>query len=416
MGPELNIVFDNWNSNNEPIKNMSHLDDKYGNDTVTYPFFLQELNIKYWKINKCKLSNISSTKSFYYIISHVYEYSFFIKNAKLDLPKDILYHITYSNLKIIFIASHESPEHLDIFVKLLTETIIKNNWKEENFYIISNNSMIYNVKNKLNSNINFFKINSLLNLVSSQIKIKPNISDIFYDKKFIFLCQNRQPHFHRIVLLTHLKNLKLLDNDIIDWSLVIDYSTYAANKKDIQSIGHLKGYIDPTNKELVNDYKIITSTKKLSYYEQNVDWFDNVQKYIQLEHLTLESYKNSYINIVADSHYYFRENDVHITEKSFKPFYYFQIPIFLASFNHVKMIKEEYGFDLFDDLIDHSYDNERDDIKRFHMVVNEIKRLSTMREEIVQYYKNNIDKIIHNHNFVKNYPKKKIDENYFVKL
>ena len=50
------------------------------------------------------------------------------------------------------------------------------------------------------------------------------------------------------------------------------------------------------------------------------------------------------------------------------------------------------------------------------MVLNEIKRLSNMKEEIQNYYKNNIDKIIHNHNFIKIYPEKEIEENYFFDL
>jgi hypothetical protein len=79
-------------------------------------------------------------------------------------------------------------------------------------------------------------------------------------------------------------------------------------------------------------------------------------------------------------------------------------------------MKQEYDLYFFDDLIDHSYDNEIDDTKRFHMVLNEIKRLSNMKEEIQNYYKNNIDKIIHNHNFIKTYPEKEIEENYFFDL
>jgi hypothetical protein len=307
-------------------------------------------------------------------------------------------------------ASHESPEYLDIFVKNLTDTIKKNNWKESNFYIISNNAMIYNVKNILNSNINFFKINALLKLVSN-IKIKTTESDILYDKKFTFLCLNQRSHNHRVILLTYLRNLNLLKDDIIDWSLVEKYNTNV-----IQSTKHFKGYIDSNNKILVNDYKIITSTKKLSYYEQNVNWFNSYGNFNEYKHLTLDSYKNSYINIVTESYYNFKENDVHITEKSFKPFYFFQLPLFLSRPNHIKMMREEYELDFFDDLINHSYDNEMDDVKRFHMVVDEIKRLSNMREEISIYYKNNVDKLIHNHNFIKTYSNKKIEENYFLNL
>jgi hypothetical protein len=79
-------------------------------------------------------------------------------------------------------------------------------------------------------------------------------------------------------------------------------------------------------------------------------------------------------------------------------------------------MRQEYDFYFFDDLIDHSYDNEIDDVKRFHMVVDEIKRLSSMKEKISTYYKNNIDKLIHNHNFIKTYSEKKVEENYFLNL
>jgi hypothetical protein len=412
----MNLVFDKWDENDKPIQNLQELDDTYGKYSIIYPYLIQELDIKYWKINKCKLSDITMDKNFYYIIGQVQTYSMFHNNKKIYLPEEVAYNITHNNLKVIYLADHESPPDLEPFVIVLTNYIKEHNWKEENFYIMSNNSMLYNLKTKLNSNINFYKTNKLLKLVSDAINIKPNEEDIIFNKKFIFLCLNRQPHFHRVSLLTHLKNLKLLENDIIDWSLVIDYSAYTNDKIEIQSIKHLKGYIDITNKSLIKDYLEILKTKKLSYYEQNVNWFDNIEDYIQYDHLTLDSHKNSYINIVTESKFNFVENDIHISEKSFKPFYYLQIPIFLATYNHVKMIRNEYEFDLFDDLIDHSYDDEIDDIKRFHMVLDEIKRLSNMKEEICKYYKNNINRILHNSNYVKNYPKKKIDERYFVKL
>ena len=403
----LNVVFDKWDENNKPIKNLEYLFWEVGDCGRS----IDELDMEGdWKLNECKLTDITPDENYYYIISHIYTYLYFLKNGKLLLPIEVQDYITHNNLKVIFMASHESPEYLDIFVKKLTDTIKKNNWKESNFYIISNNAMIYNVKNILNSNINFFKINALLKLVSN-IKIKTTESEILYDKKFTFLCLNQRSHNHRVILLTYLRNLNLLKDDIIDWSLVEKYNTNV-----IQSTKHFKGYIDSNNKILVNDYKIITSTKKLSYYEQNVNWFNSYGNFNEYKHLTLDSYKNSYINIVTESYYNFKENDIHITEKSFKPFYYFQLPLFLSRPNHVKMMREEYNFYFFDELINHSYDDEIDDVKRFHMVVDEIKRLSTMREEISIYYKNNVDKLIDNHNFIKTYSEKKIEENYFLNL
>jgi hypothetical protein len=418
MSKTFNIVFDSWENENTLFAkytiNLDYLNKKIVYDAVSYPWILSDFS-RDFKVKNCKLSDVNKKDNYYYIIQHTYSYSYFIKNKTIDLSEEVKYQISNNNLKVMFVSPHESPEHLETFIEILNTTIKTNNWNESQFYIINNNSLIYNIKEKFNSNINFYKINTLLRLVSNDIKIRPNKTDIIFNKKFLFLCLNRKPHLHRIFLLSHLKNLKLLKNDIMDWSLVVDYTTYTHNKKNIQSIRNLKKYIEPDNKSLVKDYLEIIKNKKLSYYEQNVKWFDNIEDYLQIEHLTLDSYKNSYINILTESHYT-TTNDIHITEKSFKPFYYFQIPIFLASYNHVKMLREEYDFYFFDDLIDHSYDNEIDYVKRFHMVVNEINRLSNMKEEISNYYKNNVDKLIHNHNFIKTYPERKIEENYFLNL
>ena len=155
----------------------------------------------------------------------------------------------------------------------------------------------------------------------------------------------------------------------------------------------------------------------MSHYEKNDDsFYKNGEWFFVTKGNKIETFNDSYINIVTETNFEPQLYKIHITEKSFKPFYYFQLPIFLAPYGHIKKMKEEYEFDFFDDFINHSYDDEEDDTKRFHMVLNEIKRLSNMREEISEYYKNNLKKIIDNHNFIKTYPDKQIEENYFYNL
>jgi hypothetical protein len=126
------------------------------------------------------------------------------------------------------------------------------------------------------------------------------------------------------------------------------------------------------------------------------------------------SYHQSYINIVTESHY--EIPDIHMTEKTFKPFYFFQMPIFVSSHSHVNQIKLEHELFLFDDLIDHSYDNEVDDKKRIIKVFNEIKRLSGIRNEVELYYKSNKEKLISNHNYIKNFRDKQKTFKYFDTL
>jgi uncharacterized protein (UPF0248 family) len=399
----MNLVFNRWDVNGNPLPNLSELNN--GGDTVSFPFFYNDTR---FNIKNCRLDDITETDKFYFVITKIYSYTFFIKNGDIFLPKEIEDYIKNYNLKIIFLCEHESNKFVDTFMQLLIRKIRKNNWKEENFYIIDNNSMLTKLKERFNTKINVFKINYLIHFFSKNPN-PPNINNIELDKKFIFLCQNRQPHYHRILFLAYLKRLNLLDNDITNWSLTMEHSEYmryTQQSSNVVSLAHFKNYLDLNDKDLINDYKFICNTKQLCHYEENIDWSDTTNTYNYSD--PTETFKgelnfqNSYINIVTESHYHHRECDVHITEKSFKPFYFFQLPLFVASWQHIKMMREEYDLHFFDDLIDHSYDDEKDDAKRFHMILNEVQRLSNMREEISTYYKSNMDKIIHNHNFIKN--------------
>jgi hypothetical protein len=398
---QFNIITDVDNILNNTIK----LSD------FSYPLYLPKDTL----IKCCKIEDIKNDENYFLFINHY-------DKIRLDiqLMKDCLENIKIKdaiskyNLNIILIEPHESPENTIEIIKILTRIIKNNNWNESQFFIINNNSALDDIKKLFNSNMNFVKINYLLRVMSdNQFHPITTETDIIFDKKFIFLCLNRKPHNFRVAFLSYLKNLKLLENDITNWSFLNPYQIYSNN---IDSILFLKKYIQLNNTNLVKTCLELLNEKKLSHYEQNVNWFNNGGDWWPATSDKSDTFSNSYINIVTETYFDFTKYIIHITEKSFKPFYYFQLPIFLAPYNHIKKMKEEYDFYFFDDFIDHSYDDEIDDNKRFHMVIDEIQRLSTMREEIAIYYKSNIDKIIHNHNFIKTYPEKKIEESYFYNL
>ena len=79
-------------------------------------------------------------------------------------------------------------------------------------------------------------------------------------------------------------------------------------------------------------------------------------------------------------------------------------------------MKREYGLDVFDDLIDHSYDNEFDNLKRLYMVYDEIKRLSEMPDVVKQYYLDNTDRILNNKNIIKEAWLSNKTTNYFLSI
>ena len=75
------------------------------------------------------------------------------------------------------------------------------------------------------------------------------------------------------------------------------------------------------------------------------------------------------------------------------------------------MVKLKYGLDFYDDIIDHSYDDEPNQRKRLDMFVNEIKRLSENKQMIIDFYKNNKERFIDNKQRIVNILKV-VDEDY----
>jgi len=409
MGNILNLVFSEFDTNGDPIPNLDFLNKHLGGKYLIHPHIFLSLGYINLVIKKCNLNEVTTDENFYYVIDHTCKYENLFYTTHWNIPDDVEELVRTKNLKIIFINEHESFVKVNNEIEKLDDLITKKQLKHDNFYIINNNSYLYDIKDKLKTKINVFKINFLLQLVSAHLNVKPTIDDIILDKKFIFLCQNRRPKSHRLLLLTYLDCIGFLDSELIDWSLT--YGKYNDYELEMHVFDN---EISTLRDELIKSYKKITSKPKLCYFEGDESWFNKVDNYSQCDHISIKTFQESYINIVTESHYDIL--DVHITEKTFKPFYYFQIPIFFASYHHVKKVKEEYDLFLFDDLIDHSYDNEPDDSKRFNMVINELKRLLLMKDEIKNYYVSNLEKIIKNYEFIEKYKEKNTIGNFFNSL
>jgi hypothetical protein len=66
---------------------------------------------------------------------------------------------------------------------------------------------------------------------------------------------------------------------------------------------------------------------------------------------------------------------IFITEKTFKSFDLYQIPIWFAVPGTVAQVRQ-LGFDLFDDIVDHGYDNILDETERRNAVISQIQDLN----------------------------------------
>jgi hypothetical protein len=402
----LNLVFDVWENGN-PKENI-HLSDVKKNQYFKVPFFLK--NQKKIIVNTCTISNINLSQNFYYFIRNS-AYNNFFNQKNWLIPEHIEHLIKTKNLKVIFFNEHESYDNLKESINDLSIIVNNKELNERQFYVINNNINIYNIKEELNTKINVFKTDYLLEQYPNTWVVD-NELNINYSKEWLFLCHNKKPKTHRLDILTLLKYENLLEYGFVDYSI-----TYGElkSKKIMDEIKN-KTFIDigDADKKLINDYNEIRTVRKNSYYEEKKYMFGFHGESPSDIIGSIQQYENTYINIVTESHY--EETDIHLTEKTFKPFYFFQYPIFVASYNHIKTLKKYYDFYIFDDLIDHSYDDEIDSRKRLYKIVEEVKRLSKMRYEIDLHYKSNIDKFIHNNNVIKQIAKEERTINFFLNL
>lgn len=423
----IKLVYDNW-ENNIPIpngvKNKIGLNKIYFDNEINGKNNMNDLLNAFIKVN-CEIKNIKLEEADENSLYIIYHHCLLTEMLHIDewvLLDEVVEKIKNKNLKIIFLNMHESFDNIEFELKELQQFINKKNLPEKNFYVLNNNSKLYDIKNKLKTDINVFKLNWLIEYMNTT-----NLKDIKLTsiKKFMFLLHNRVPKIHRISLLILLKKFNLLKENIIDWSLTYKASdnldrlnfSHSMTKTGLNHSKTSKNFIDFNSKEYRPFYKEFIMTTKLSYYEQNKNWFDYK---ISVSHDSanyneIKSFEQSYINIITESHY--SEADIHISEKTYRPFYCFQIPIFLASYKHIFKLREEHPeLYLFDDLIDHSYDDEIDNTKRLLMIANEIKRLSEMRDTIETYYIKNETKFIENRKYIESYSNNNSTLNYFKSL
>jgi hypothetical protein len=127
--------------------------------------------------------------------------------------------------------------------------------------------------------------------------------------------------------------------------------------------------------------------------------------------ITMPALTGALFNIVCETAY---ESDTDqliyhhlpgMTEKSYKCFALFQIPVWLAPYRAVSCYRA-LGFDVFDDIVDHSYDLEPDPTKRIDMVAGQIAnivkldQLSDLKTMLTPRFEKNWQRLQHYaHNF-----------------
>jgi len=400
MNKTFNLVYDILDNDNI----VPNLKIKYPNIHTSDPYYLilhyiNDVTYSNKFTNKrCKLEDIfNSDENFYYVVNYGGNQltEFFIDDSDInniitkdpfdDRMKELLR--SQKNLFLIFLSEHEPDCELSF--KYVHDYLLKNMINGNKVYYINNNAKLQDYKVLYNSDIN---VHSLQFIAHSSTKVLHRVGgNEFIDNKNgkFFMCFNKSPKLHRYGLLCYLKKYGLLDD--INWSLIPTWDTKP--KGDFYKKIFNEQEMNYFSEEIEYFYNI---NIKRSDYEEDKGWFNpyediNTSEFPVWLHVPeyMKNYESSYVNIVTESMFLDKLNNIHISEKSFKPFYYYQFPLILSTSGHIRKMKDRYGFDFYDDIIDHSYDDESNQTLRLKMFVEEIKRLNNNKSELINYYKNN---------------------------
>jgi hypothetical protein len=371
MGDFLNIISEDYELLNESHYYLRIYDQVIKNNTIKSKLRTVGVN----NLNYCTLDEaiLNKDKTYVYFLFKQSDYTY--SDSKRYLDKKFINALRENNnIKLIYFIEDESIDFENF--RLIDSYCEFENLNQRSVYVYNNNANMDFFIKKIGSKLNVFK-SSFLPITYSKKFIDFNI-EFKPDKKFLFLVQNKRLKNHRFATMCFLMKNNILSKT--DWSFI---ENHMLGEFDFFKSIFLHNLLDDSS-VYENEIKVLSNTiLKKNHYET----INNESKYIK-DFINAETFLDSYINITTESH--FIESDIHISEKSFKPFYFYQFPIIISTYGHVKKMRELYNYDFYDDIINHSYDAEIDPKKRLNMVFDEILRLSSIESEIINYYKSNV--------------------------
>lgn len=339
------------------------------------------------------------------------DYHFFEKNEKYF--KDIFKKIENKlNVKLVIANTHEG-EGVYYFLKRLVEL--------KNYYNISRSQIIIVTLNSIAAGADpaAAEIKKTFTIISKPFLLydlsanynKLEETDVIHNDNKIRLCTvddylntNKSKFFlsynknctktSRIKFMLWLIKNKLIDDTL--YSLLITKPRIEIPKEEF--------LISASNKELSGIWEYYSEFEKIGYAK--LDWdYKNKQNdvYSSTMYTSYEHYSSTLFSVITETTH---DNlSLNLTEKSFKSIANCH-PFLIVGDTRVNKKLEEFGFKLYNDLIDYSFDSVYDNNERLDRCLGEIKRIYSLgANHILEWYRNNIHKIEYNRQLFMSYGK-----------
>jgi hypothetical protein len=271
--------------------------------------------------------------------------------------------------KIIWLTSVWNPKHLDAQSEV---TVVFGNFWERFVH--------GQIKQRYNSLTGLRQDCPIVQGYKQQIQ---DIKDLKI-RKYHGLCYNRQPHDHRIYLLTKLKSEELLEQTAYSWGgpemrLEGDGPGWDDKVKNMSITGIDEGYLKPRDdlsfREVVKLKQRTFPNEELGNRKLNNLGETNKAHSINFDHIS-----TAYFQIISETHVDNTTPDPYLSEKSYKPFIS-GMPFVTWGNAFTIDALESQGYKCFKPWINQSYDNIMNDGERLHALIKETKRLYAIPPE-----------------------------------
>ena len=246
---------------------------------------------------------------------------------------------------------------------------------------------------------------------------KYEISDEVIDSRTFdhtFLSFNRIHKPHRMYFLLRLRELSMIENNLISCAKTMDGETFEEHIEWIvKDKENWKDVYDKYN--LVNKDKLRTEAnsfmKELPLVLDVEDFQDNGCFFDDTVWSSASFYQNSFMSVLTESSAV--GPGCYISEVIFKAIV-FMHPFMIIWQPRTLEVLREWGFDTFDDVFDNSYDLEDDMFKRIEMVLQQMEIINQLSpEELKEKTLELKDRLVYNKNRYFSTEFKEITKSYF---
>jgi len=336
-----------------------------------------------------------------------------VKSLKRNKLCDILWYFRTPHIsalengaKVIIENRFEGHSYKEVdFYNDIYHTIDKHKLDGKQFFYLSSNLKEENGHNEFmssnpqyaNNKINIVVVNELNNVILN-FPYQINDADITIVPKKSFYCFNHRPAAHRLLLLQ-----KLYHNNNLD---KIYASCFQPDKDTFDGF--------------VSDYFGSSQIPKLeSFYKKLpliLDYaFSSNGENTLYSTVPLEIFRNSAAALVTETlHKDFNNTSLFYSEKTFKPMWY-GLPTLIAGQKDAnRYLKDNLGFELYDEIFDYTFDSVEDMPTRMQLVADQVDYINK-----INFYKFKPllkEKILHNRNVLEKNKFNKTQSQYFYEL